>query len=297
MLNFNQLRAFFEAARAGSFTRAAEALCVTQPAVTGQVRALEASLGLKLFRRRGRRMVLTEAGALLFREAEKVFALEREIEHLVAEIRDLRRGLLKVGTTKTYARYLMPDILARFHAVHPGIRIVLDEGASAEVLRSVVEGRNELAVVGLWQPVEGLCCTPFRREEVVLFCAPGHPLAGRHGVEVADLGGELLVLKEEGSTTREVVRRLFRRHGVSPNVLVETSNLEFIKDMVARGEGVSFLVRSAIGEELRTGRFVEVPLADGPIRLEVYTVHPDPAVLSPAARAFLDVLEDSREYP
>ncbi|NOY46038.1 MAG: LysR family transcriptional regulator [Deltaproteobacteria bacterium] len=293
MLNFNQLRTFYEAARSGSFTRAAETLCVTQPAVSGQIRALEEALGLRLFRRRGRSMVLTEAGALVFRQAERVFALEREIEGLVEELRTVRQGLLKVGTTKTYARYVMPDILGRFHATYPGIRIVLDEGASAAVVRSVLEGRSEMAVVGLAEPVRGLRCVPFRREEVVLFAAPGHPLAGRGAVGFSELAGELMVLKEEGSTTRTLVRDACRRHGVSPKVLVETSNLEFIKDVVARGEGISFLVRCAVEEELGAGKVVEIPLRDERLWLDVFIVCPEPDVLSPAARAFLEILEES----
>ncbi len=296
VLNFNQLRAFCEAARCQNFSQAARNLCVTQPAITGQIRALEEALELKLFKKRGRRMVLSEAGALLFQQAREVFELEKRMERLVAEVRELKRGLLKIGTTKTYARYLMPSLISRFRAAYPEIKVILDEGSSLDVCRSLVELKNELAVVALSEEMKGLTFLPFRREEVVLFAAPDHPLARRKaGVAFAELEGELIVLKEEGSSTHALVRELFERRGLSPNVLVETSNLEFIKDMVEKGEGVSFLVRSAIAQELAEGRIRVVPVRDQDMALQVYTAYLDGGGLSPAAQAFLQILEEERE--
>ncbi len=295
MLNFNQLRAFCEAARCQNFSQAARNLCVTQPAVTGQIRALEEALEIKLFKKRGRRMVLSEAGALLFQQAREVFELEKRMERLVAEVRELKRGLLKIGTTKTYARYLMPGLISRFRAAYPQIKVILDEGSSLDVCHSLLELKNELAVVALSEEVKGLTFLPFREEEVVLFGAPSHPLARRKkGIPFAALEGELIILKEEGSSTRALVRRLFERRGLTPNVLLETSNLEFIKEMVEKGEGLSFLVRSAVGHELEEGRLRVIPVRDQEMTIQVYTAYREEGELSPAARAFLAILEEER---
>lgn len=295
MLNFNQLRAFCEAARCQNFSQAARNLCVTQPAVTGQIRALEEALELKLFKKRGRRMVLSEAGALLFQQAREVFELEKRMERLVAEVRELKRGLLKIGTTKTYARYLMPGLISRFRAAYPQIKVILDEGSSLDVCHGLLELKDELAVVALAEEVKGLTFLPFREEEVVLFAAPSHPLARRRrGIAFAELEGELVILKEEGSSTRALVRRLFERRGLTPNVLLETSNLEFIKEMVEKGEGLSFLVRSAVGQELEEGRLRVIPVRDQEMTLQVYTAYREEGELSPAARAFLAILEEER---
>jgi len=295
MLNFNQLRAFCEAARCQNFSQAARNLCVTQPAITGQIRALERALELKLFKKRGRRMVLSEAGALLFQQAREVFELERKMERLLAEVRELKRGLLKIGTTKTYARFLMPGLISRFRASFPDIKIILDEGSSLDVCRSLIELRNELAVVALAEEVQGLRFLPFREEEVVLFAAPDHPLAGRkRGIEFAELEGQLIVLKEEGSSTHALVRDLFARRGLAPNVLVETGNLEFIKEMVEKGEGVSFLVRSGIAREIEDGKIRVVPIRDQPMKLLVYIAYLEEGDLSPAAEAFLRILKEER---
>jgi len=127
VINFNQLRFFYEAAKAQNFSAAARNLCVTQPAVTGQIRALERALEMRLFKKRGRRMVLSEAGALLFQHAHEVFEVEKRLERVLGEMRELKRGLLKIGTTKTYARYLMPALITRFRSTYPDIKIILDE--------------------------------------------------------------------------------------------------------------------------------------------------------------------------
>lgn len=296
MLNFNQLRVFCEAARCQNFSQAARHLCVTQPAVTGQIRALEGALGLKLFKKRGRRMILSEVGALLFQQAREVFELEKKMERLVAEVRELKRGLLKVGTTKTYARYLMPGLIGQFRAAYPDVKVILDEGSSLDVGQSLLEMRNELGVVALADELKGLTYVPFRREEVLLFAAPSHPLARRRrGIAFQDLEGQLLVQKEEGSTTHALLRQTFERRGFSPNVLVETSNLGFIKEMVEKGEGVSFLVRSAVAQELADGKIQVIPIRDQELSLDVYIAYLTDGDLSPAARAFLTILEEAKQ--
>ncbi len=294
MINLNQLRVFHEAARCQNFSQAARHLCVTQPAVTGQIRALERALAVPLFKRRGRRMALTEAGALLYRRAREVFELERVMEREIAEVRELKRGLLKIGTTQTYARYLMPDLISRFRAAYPQVKIILDEGSSRDVCRSLLDLRNELAVVAGTDGVKGVAFVPFRDEQVVLLAHPDDPLAREGAIRFADLDGRLVLMREEGSSTHALVRRCFERRGLTPNVLVETSNVDFIKEMVEKGEGVAFLVRSAIREEVASGRVRVVAVTDEAMILPVYIALPEGPALSPAARAFLEILESEK---
>ncbi|NTU59713.1 MAG: LysR family transcriptional regulator [Deltaproteobacteria bacterium] len=294
MINFNQIRVFYEAARCQNFSQAARNLCVTQPAITGQIRALEEQVEIKLFKKRGRRMALSEAGAILFQHAHEVFELEKRMEKVLGEMRELKRGLLKIGTTKTYARYLMPSLVSRYRAAYPDIKIILDEGSSAEVSRSLQDLRNELAIIAFTEDVRGVKLLPFRQEQVVLFAAPTHPLAQREGIGIEDLEGQLIIMKEEGSSTHAVVRQYFEKNGRSPNVLVETSNVGFIKEMVEKGEGVAFLVQSAIEEEVAAGRVKVVPIVDEPLTLEVHIAYLEEGDLSPAAKAFLKILEDEK---
>jgi DNA-binding transcriptional LysR family regulator len=295
VINFNQLRAFHEAARLQNFSAAARSLRVTQPAVTAHVRALETSLGVRLFRRRGRKMVLTEAGAILYRQAHEVFEIERAMERAVNEVRSLERGALTLGTTKTYARYLMPPVITRFHSRYPGVRVVLGEGSSLDMCRSLLDLRNELAVVARVEGVRGIRFTPFRQERIVLVAAPSHPLAERGSLEFEELGEWPIIMREEGSGIQAVTRACFDERGVVPHVLVETGNVEFIKEMVESGEAVSFLVEAAARAELEDGRLLALEIEDQDLTLDVNIAYLDEDSLSPAATAFLDLLMAEKE--
>ncbi|MHB8765592.1 MAG: LysR family transcriptional regulator [Deferrisomatales bacterium] len=293
MMNLNQLRMFYEAARLESFTQAARHLCVTQPAVTAQVKGLEESLGLSLFQKRGpgRHLVLTEAGALLLDYAQRIFGLEAELEWVLAETRELKRGLLKISTTKTYARYVMPRYVCRFREAYPEIQVNLDEGSSAEVCQRLVDGRSELGVLAVAEPVRGLTFVPFREEEVCLFASPRSALAERsEGVAVRELEGWPILMREEGSTLHGLVQRCLERHGLSPRVVLQTSNSDCVKELVEKDEGVAFLVRSAIEKQVAEGRLAVIPLVDESLALQVSIAYPEDGHLSPAAAAFLQVL-------
>jgi LysR family transcriptional regulator, low CO2-responsive transcriptional regulator len=291
-MNLHQLRVFYEAAKLQNFTHAAHKLCVSQPAVTAQIRALEEATELKLFKKRGPRLALSEVGALLLQYAHKVFELETEMETALAEVRQLKRGLLKVATTKTYARYVMPSVISRFQEVHPGIKVILDEGSSRYVHKTLLGLDNELGVLGVSSSVKGLTFVPFREEEVCLFASPRHPLAKKRAITFGELCNELIVMREEGSTLHTLVQQCFEKRGISPAFLLQTSNSDFIKDMVGKGEGVAFLVRSALEREVAEGRLVIIPVQDQPLSIQVSIAYLAGATLSPAAEAFLRILQD-----
>ncbi len=297
MINFNQLRAFHEAAKTQNYSAAARNLHVSQPAITAHIRGLEETFGVKLFRKRGRRVVLTETGALLFRHAHEVFELEQRMEKTIQEVRRLERGLLKIGTTKTYARRLMPPLMTRFHERFPKVGMVLDEGSSADMCRSLLDLTNELAVVARVEGFKGVRFVPFRREKVVLFAAADHPLTRRKGIRFRELASQPVIMREEGSGIAALVKPCYERRGLVPNILVETSNLEFIKGMVERGDALSFLVESTITEELERGTVAVVPIHDQELSLEVIIAHLEETELSPAADAFLQILLEEASLP
>ncbi len=290
MLNLNQLRAFYHTARRLNVTRAARDLCITQPAVTAQIKVFEAGMELKFFRKQGRRMHLTAEGHTVYEYAARLFEIERKIENAIEEMRALKRGVLRVGTTKTYARYFMPSLISSFHQRYPHIKITLDEGSSLDMIHSLLEFENEVAVVAQASEDPRIAFVPFSREELVVILPPGHRLAGGRAVAFRELAGEPFIMKEAGSGTRKVVNDLFRRHGFSPNVLMETGNNEFIKQLVSRGEGVSILVRACVALELDRGQLASAGLSGDPPLLDVSLARLRDQPLSPPARAFDDML-------
>ena len=290
MVNLNQLRVFHEAAKCENFTLAAKKLFITQPAVTAQVRVFEDQCSLKLFKRKGRNICLTDEGRMLYNCTRKIFEWEREIENLIDDMRDLKRGILRLGVNKTYARYFMPFLITGFREAYPHIKIHLDEGSSLDMIRSLLDLRNELAVIAKVGDHPSVRFIPFSQEEIVLIVAPDHPLASRKAVSVEDLMKEPIIMKEAGSGTRNLVNGLFEPRDLTPNILMETSNTEFIKDLVQRGDGISFVVEEAVAHEVEKRKLVIVPLQGRRILLDVSIAYLEDQPLSPAAKAFLDIL-------
>ena len=293
MINFNQLRNFYHTAKNLSFTLAAKRLYITQPAVTAQVKSLEDYCNLKLFKKRGRTIYLTDEGKALYDYAHKIFKYEKEIEDLIEDMRELKRGVLRLGTTKAYARYFMPFMITGFHEAYPQIKIHLNEGSSSDMIYSLLDLKIEVAIIAKAEDHPDVYFTPFSQEEMVLIVAPGHHLARKKAVSFRELAEEPIIMKETGSGTRKLINELFAQSNCTPNVLMETSNAEFIKQLVQRGDGISFLVREAVASELRENKLATVPM-EKDIFLDVSIAYLKDQHLSPSARAFLDTLKKLR---
>jgi DNA-binding transcriptional LysR family regulator len=289
-MNLNQLRIFYESARQHSFTRAAEHLCVSQPAVSSQIKQLEAITRLRLFTRVGGRTYLTEAGQMLFDYAQKIFQLENEAEQVLDRIRKVQTGALHIGTTKTYARFLMPNYISMFHALHPGISIHLGEGSSREMMQSLLHMKNELAIVASDQDPRFLNSITFRKENILLVISPEHPLAKMETVTLEEVSRIPLIMREEGSGTRRIVMEAFRNKGLVPTVLYEASNLEFTKELIGRGEGASFIVEPVVQKELAQGLLKQLTVSDVELSMDAYIVFLNRNDLSRIATSFIDML-------
>jgi DNA-binding transcriptional LysR family regulator len=290
MLNFNQLRAFHQAAKYMNFTEAAKKLYITQPAVTAHIKLFEDFCNLKLFQKRGRKIYLTDEGKALYDYTRKIFEYEKDIESLIDDLKELKRGMLRLGTSKTYARYFMPFLISNFRDAYPHIKIHLDEGSSLDMIHSLLDFKNEVAVIAKVEDNPDICFLPFSQEELVLILAPEHRLARKKSICLAELAKEPIILKERGSATRKLVIALFDDNGISPEILMETSNAEFIKQLVQRGDGVSFIVGEAVAVELKEKKLASVPIKDQRILLDVSIAYLKNQHLSPPARAFLDIL-------
>ena len=291
MINMNQLRAFYQGAKYLNLSTAARDLNVTQPAVTAQVKAFEEHCELKLFKKKAGRLYLTEEGKAIFKYAEKIFEQEREIEVAVEEIKKLKRGSLRLGTARTYARYFMPFLISKFRRTYPKIKIHLDEGSSQDMIQSVVDFKNELAIIAKGTENRKVHFIPFSQEELVLILPPKHRLARKKSIPFQALADETVIMKEKGSGTQKMVNELFFKNDWRPNVLMETSDAEMIKQLVGRGEGISFLVKESVAWELKSRKLATVPIKDHRLFLDISIAHLKKQPLSPPAQAFLKSLE------
>ena len=288
MINFNQLRAFYEVAKLENVREASKILCVTQPAVSNQIKAFEEFCGLSLFKRQGKRLIITDMGRMLLQRCHTLFDLEKRIENDIKALHKLQIGVLKVGAAKEFAQYLIAPYLDRFHSSYPDITIALHEGNSKEIGMSLLRFENELGIIATVPDLNGVEFAPFLNWKIVLFASPDHPLAAKkQGIRFHELKGQPIVMKDTGSGTRHVVSQVFSRHGLAPNTLLETGNTGVIMQIVDQGECVAFLTEGAVIKGSKKNQFRIIPILDEELQLEVKVAYLKDQPLSPAANAFL----------
>ncbi|WP_300459107.1 LysR family transcriptional regulator [Desulfobacula sp.] len=294
MINLNQLRAFYYVAKHSSHTLAAEKLFISQPAVTAQIKLFENFYEIKLFKKQGRKLILTHIGELLFQKAERLFEIEDEVENILIQMAELNQGLLELGCTRAYAKHIMPSVISVFHRAYPNIKIILKEGSSMAMINSLMEFKNEVAVVAQMEVKDPrLQFVPFSQEEIVLVLPVNHPLIRKKEIEFQDIVMEPFIMKAKGSATRKKVQDLYKRHNAAPNIFMESDNTEFIIDLVERGEGISFLVKPTIDQKIKEKKLVSRRLKGTEIFLDVNFCYLKNTPLSPAAKAFFNVLKNS----
>jgi LysR family transcriptional regulator, transcriptional activator of the cysJI operon len=227
-----------------------------------------------------------------YQVAIKIFSLVGEAERILSEESKFISDPLRIGSTKTLVRHFLAAYISRFRKAFPKIQIQVDEGSSEEMLKSLLENRNDLAIVGRLPYHEQLKAVPFIQDELVLLAAPGHPLCSKENVSIEDLKGENLILREKGSGTRRVIDRVFEEKNFFYSAFIETGNVDFLKEMVRTGNGVTMLARMGADRDLASGSLIALPLREGPFILDIDIVINRERTLSHADEEFLKVLMD-----
>jgi DNA-binding transcriptional LysR family regulator len=290
-LSIRQLEVFVALVDQGSFTKAARYLGLSQSTVSGHVADLERRLGARVVERGRRKVTPTAAGQALLAPARATLEAERTTRMAVEELTGLLRGRLVVGGSTIPAAYLLPHWLAEFHARHAEIALRLVMGDSREMLHAVRAADVELGVVGARPARPGLVALPVATDRLVLVAPPGHPLAGRGPVGVAELRTHAFVMREEGSGTRAATLRALEAAGADAQALrisCEVGSTEATKGAVVAGLGLAFVSDLAVREERASGSLQVVPVQGFNLERTFFLVHREGAYLGPAARAFVE---------
>jgi DNA-binding transcriptional LysR family regulator len=273
-MDTRQLRTFVAVIERGSFSGAAEALGVTQPAVSQQVANLERAIGATLVDRSGRAARPTERGEIVHRHAVRMLAVRDDLERDLASEGGELSGHLVVGASTGPGEHVLPGLLGGFRRLHPRVSVTLRVESTQHVIERVMDRELELGVVGARRPHRALVFEPFLRDRVVLAVPPGHAFAGRT-VSITDLAAEPLVVMQEGAGVRGVIEAELRRVQVRArdlNVVMELGLQESAKSAVEAGFGVSFLSTTAIAKELALGTLATAEVAGiDPVR-DFYSV-------------------------
>lgn len=286
-----QLEAFLQVAYHKSFSRAAEALFLTQPSVTARIQSLERELGERLFERSGRTVTLTDAGLAFLPHAQRALAAVQEGADAIDAVRHGDAGNLRLGASSSIGTYVLPALLKRFRERRPRVHIHLVTGQSEDIIEQLLTGVIHLAVCRLAAHPE-LESIHLYNDDLVLVVAPDHPFAKREGVTLAEAGQEPFLFFEKNSSYHNLVLSIFLRAGISPESTIELDSFEAMKHMVEAGLGITLLPAVSVQHELETGILASVPITDmeQPPQREVGVHYLRHRRFSPPVREFLELL-------
>jgi len=258
-----RLQVFHAVAKHLSFTRAADALFMTQPAVTFQIRQLEEQYGTRLFERRHAGISLTPAGEVVLSFAEKILALSDELETRLSEMTGEMRGPLLVGASTTIAEFMLPRVLGEFNAAYPQVRARLIVANSESIESQVAEHTLDVGLIEVPGKLAGLTSQVCCEDELIIICGPDYPLAGMKSVTPKALADYEFISREPGSGTREITDAYFRSHKIPPESLktqMELGSPEALKGVVSTGLGFAIVSRAVVAKELQLGELLAIPL-------------------------------------
>ena len=290
----HQLTVFRTAAQHLSYTRAAEALYLSQPAVAQQIKTLEQVLGLRLFVRRGRGIVLTPVGQEFLSHAERILTLLAETTPIVHEIHTLERGSVLVGASTSAGTYIVPPLLGAFHSRYPRVHVTLMVAHRHAIEEHLLTHQVDLAVMGLIEQQDRLVVEFLMPYELVMVSSPSHRLAGRSALSLHDLQAETLLLREQESATRLATEQHFAQAGVPLPASLELGSIEATKEGVAAELGIAVLSRESIALEIANGVLVVLDVQGFPLKRQWYIVHLKGRKLSRAANALRQLLLQTR---
>ena len=290
-LTLRQFRVFEAVARHLSFSRAAEELHLSQPAVSMQVRGIEVILGVPLTEQLGKKIYLTEAGREVLHASRAITSRLDDLQANLAQLRGLDSGRLSLAATST-VNAVATDILARFRGRHSGVSIHLDVSNRSAVLSLLATNHTDLAIMGQVPEDLGLEATRFMDNPLVVIASPDHPLVRKKSISIEDLAAESFLVREAGSGTRGAMERFFAARGLEIQSSMEMSSNEAIKQAVQAGLGLGILSLQTLEMELALKRLAILKVEGFPIMRHWYIVHRADKRLSPVALAFKNFLLD-----
>lgn len=294
-LNLHLMRLFATVARTGSFSRAADVLNISQSAISKGVRDFELQIGCRLLDRTPKGVKPSREGEALVRHAETLFAAERAAEDELISLRNLDSGSLRIGASTTIATYMLPAYLGAFHTSHPGIDLHLVSANTRDVADLLTAHEIEIALVEGPVRDEQIASERWQTDEMGLIVSPQHPFArNARAVSAEDLANEVLIVREPGSGSREIVMQTLAGLGVEPARTLEIGSTEAIKQAVAAGLGVAIVSVAAISDQLALGRLHRIAVRDVAINRALWQLKMPNRIDSPAAVEFNRLIRGGR---
>ncbi len=291
--NLNQLRVFHTVAKLQSFTRAADALCLTQPGISKHIKQLEGHYGVRLFDRLGKKVILTQAGEILFGKAQGMFEQLNEAKVQIDDMKSLTGGKISIGASVTIGVYVLPNLLGDFIRRYPSIQISLDISLSQEIEGKVLSNSLDLGFVGHAVRSERLSIQRFLTDELVVIVPSEHSWAKRKAILPRQLIAQPFLVSREGSGTRSTIEDRLRSKGITLNRIMEFGNTECVKKAVEAGLGISIVSKHVITKEVSSNSLRSIPLTGITTKRDFYIIYLKEKYLNNPVKAFLGFLKDA----
>ncbi|HKX84231.1 MAG TPA: LysR family transcriptional regulator [Pyrinomonadaceae bacterium] len=290
-MDINQLEVLVTVAKERSFSRAAEVLDRTQPAVSQAIRRLEHEIGEQLFDRSSKDGTLTFAGEVLLDYARQMLNLRHTAQNALTELRELHSGKVTISANEHTVFALLP-VIREFRKRHPLIKIEVRRGVASRIPKEITAREVELGVISFKPTDESVKSVPMIADELTLIVAPNHRLASKQTVSVTDLGGEIFVAHNAISPYRQRVIETFERHKTPLNILVELPSLEAIKRLVETGVGIALVPKLSAHQEVNDGKLAGLSVKEMRLVRKLNIVYRKNSALSHAAQAFIDIAKE-----
>lgn len=289
-MDINQLEVLIAVAEERGFSRAAERLYRTQPAISQAIRRLEEEVGVPLFDRSSKDGTLTDAGHVLLKYAHRILGHRRDAHEAIKELKGLHRGKVTISANEYTVTYLLP-LISSYRARHPHVKVEVRRGMASRIPSEVLAREVEIGIISFRSSDPSLKAIPVGSDHIALIVSPRHPLAGRKAVSVSELGVESFIAHNVRSPYRDRVIQSFEKYRTPLNISMEMPTLEAIKRLVERDMGVALIPRMAAQTEIKLGQIVALKVSEMKLERKLYLIHRKGAKLSHAARAFLNIAQ------
>lgn len=291
-MNLHQLKFFYYTAKFGSISKAADLLCVTQPAITKQIKEFQKYYNIVFLNKFGRKLVLTDAGKSLFRIAENIFEMESQAEELIRDFQQLKSGNIQIFTVESFGAYYLPYIAGLFNKSYPKIHISTYILSVEEVIKNALKFNCDIGFVSFVKQYDNLVAEEILEDKIVLIAPPDHPLTGKRYVVPEDLQGMDMVMSELGSGTRTIVDNFITKHKISIHPTYECSNSEEIKRAVENGMGLSLLSLNVVQTEIKNNILKTIIIKDPLLVRKFHMIYHKDKYFSQYLNFFIDTVKN-----
>ena len=282
---YTKLRSFHVVAREGSITKASSVVNISQPTLSTQIKQFEEQYGLELFCRRGRHLELTDQGQRLLLLTQDIFDCEEKVTNFLLSVQDEVCGQLRITSIGPFR---IMKLLRRFKELYPNVNVSINLGNSDEVMRRLNEQRADIAIVSQIEPTVGIVGTRFKKQSVLAFVSRAHDWAKRDSIKLAELDGQNMVMREEGSTTRLMAELAFEKYKIKPNIVMEVGSREAVWEAVAEGHGIGLVSEISLRPD---ARIKTLSISDHDMQKDISIVCLERQAHAPTVRAFIELVE------